>query len=458
MISSINDFKNPFFIGVAGVGMSAIAQYLKGIGKNVSGSDRFFTPGAYNEIKEKLETEGIHCFVQNGEGITEETDLIVVSTAIEDTVAEVQKAKQLAIPIIKRSELLALIADSKRTIAVGGTSGKSTTSAMLFDILEHDGLQPSIISGAGLISIIKQGKIGNAKVGAGEWLVIEADESDGSIVQYKPELGLLLNIDKDHQEIDELMKVFGVFKNNSRFFVVNQSHALARQLSKDVQQDFSTNPDINAGYVATDFHQQGLTISFKIQGVPFQLNVVGKHNMENAVAAVTIANGIGVGLETCAEALRTYEGIYRRHQVYGKKNGVVLIDDYAHNPVKCAAAIEACQPIAPKVIAWFQPHGYKPTKFLRDDFVKEMARVLRPEDEIWMSEIFYAGGTAVKDISANDLINDLKVLGKNAFFVEDRNDFLANARPHLTGDCVLLLMAARDPSLEQFARQTWQDL
>ena len=149
MISSIKDFKNPFFIGIAGVGMSAIAQYLKGIGMEVSGSDRFFAPDEYNETKEKLEAEGIHCFLQNGDGITEQTDLIVASTAIEDTVMEIQKAKQLGIPIIRRSELLAMIALSKKTIAVGGTSGKSTTSAMLFDILEYAGLDPSIISGAG---------------------------------------------------------------------------------------------------------------------------------------------------------------------------------------------------------------------------------------------------------------------------------------------------------------------
>ncbi|MCY7309829.1 MAG: Mur ligase domain-containing protein [Chitinophagaceae bacterium] len=458
MISSLKDFHNPFFIGVAGVGMSAIAQYLKGIGKTVSGSDRFFAPGVFNEVQEKLEAEGIRCFVQNGDGITESTDLIVVSTAIEDTVAEVQKAKQLNIPIMRRSELLSLIASSKKTIAVDGTSGKSTTSAMLFDILEHAGLQPSIISGAGLISIIKQGKIGNAKVGAGEWLVIEADESDGSIVQYKPEIGLLLNIDKDHQEIDELMRVFGIFKNNSKKFVVNQSHPLAQQLSQEVQQDFSTDPHIYAGYIATDFKQSGFNIQFLIHNIHFSINTAGKHNMENALAAVTIANGIGAGLETCAEALSVYEGIYRRHQVYGKKNGVWLIDDYAHNPVKCAAAIEACQPVSPKVIAWFQPHGYKPTKFLREDFVKEIARTLRPEDEIWMSEIFYVGGTAEKDISANDLINDLKALGKQAFFVENRNDFLASTRSHLTDNCAILLMAARDPSLEQFAKQTWQDL
>ena len=157
-------------------------------------------------------------------------------------------------------------------------------------------------------------------------------------------------------------------------------------------------------------------------------------------------------------ALKEYEGIYRRHQVYGNKNGVWLIDDYAHNPVKCAEAIEACQPISPKVIAWFQPHGYGPTRFLRNDFVKEIAKVLRPDDEIWMSEIFYAGGTAEKNISANDLINDLKSIGKKAFFAENRNNLLSEVRSHFTKDCVLILMGARDPSLEQFAKKIWNEL
>jgi UDP-N-acetylmuramate--alanine ligase len=458
MGSRINDFKNVFFIGVAGVGMSAIAQYLAGIDKKVSGSDRYFKEGEFNDTKIKLEAAGIQCFLQNGDGITNETDLVVVSTAIEDTVFEVQKAKQLNIPIIKRSELLALIAKSKRTIAVGGTSGKSTTSAMLFDILDKAGLEPSIISGAGLVSIIKEGKIGNAKVGAGEWLVIEADESDGSIVQYEPEIGLLLNIDKDHQEIDELMSIFATFKNNSEIFIVNQSNTLAKQLSQNIAQDFSSDENSGAGFIATNFNQQGFSIQFTIHNSPFTINSIGKHNMENALAAVAVASQIGVDLETCASSLKNYEGIYRRNQVLGNKNGIWVIDDYAHNPVKCAAAIMACQPVANKVVAWFQPHGYGPTRFLRADFVKEIAAALRPQDEIWMSEIFYAGGTAVKDISANDLINDIKALGKNAFFVEDRNLFLETARPHLSDNSVLLLMGARDPGLEAFSTSVFESL
>ena len=459
MIKNIKDFNNVFFIGIAGVGMSAIAQYLAGVQKNVSGSDRYFAPGEYNETKEKLEAEGIKCFLQNGEGITEQTDLVVVSTAIEDTVAEVIKAKQLNIPILKRSEVLSLIAKSKKTIAVGGTSGKSTTSAMLFDILQYAGMQPSIISGAGLTSIIKEGKIGNAKVGAGEWLVIEADESDGSIVQYHPEVGLLLNVDKDHQEIDELMQIFGTFKNNTKdIFIVNQSNALAKQLSQDIKHDFSSDENSGAGYVASNFKQEGFNIQYSIRNVQFSINAIGRHNMENALAATVVANQLGVDLNSCAEALNNYEGIYRRNQILGNKNGVWVIDDYAHNPVKCAAAIASCQPLANKVVAWFQPHGYGPTRFLRNDFVKELAAVLRQQDEIWMSEIFYAGGTAVKDISANDLIIDIKALGKQAFFVEDRKDFVETVRQHLAGNSVLLLMGARDPSLETFSKSVFENL
>ncbi len=459
MITSVQDFKHIFFIGVAGTGMSAIAQYLSGSGKIVSGSDRYFVPGEYNEVKTKLEAAGIQCFLQNGEGVHAQLDLVVVSTAVEDTVPEVQKARALNIPIIKRSELLALIARSKRTIAVGGTSGKSTTSAMLFQILEKAGMAPSIISGAGLVSIIKEGRIGNAKVGEGAWLIIEADESDGSIVQYEPEVGLLLNIDKDHQEIAELMEIFGKFKQNSQaLFVVNQSNALAAQLSSNLEHDFSVDEHSGAGYIARDFVQQGLQIQFSIEEQPFLLYTVGKHNMENALAAVAVARQLGVAIETCAEALKTYEGIYRRHQVLGKKNGVFVIDDYAHNPAKCAASIAACQPVAAKVIAWFQPHGYGPTRFLRTDFVKEIAAVLREQDEIWMSEIFYAGGTAVKDISANDLIKDIRALGKNAFFVENRAALLETMRPHITGDCVLLLMGARDPGLEVFSKTFFEQL
>ena len=446
---------NYFFVGIAGTGMSAIAQYLKADGYCVSGSDRQFVPGIYNETEKALRNEDIICYPQDGTGVTENTDIVVVSTAIEDSVPEVIAAKKLGKQILKRSELLALIASSKRTIAIGGTSGKSTTTAMLFDILHYAGLNPSIIAGAGLTRLIRKGKIGNAAYGTGDWLILEADESDGSIVQYHPEIGVLLNVDKDHQEINTLMELFATFKKNSTQFIVNRSHPLSAQLTNESPFDFSCDVDDVGLISAKDFTQQGETISFNVQGILFKLNILGKHNMENALAAIAVASSLGIALPMAAEALSYYEGIYRRHQIYGKKNGITLIDDFAHNPVKCARSIEACQPISDKLIAWFQPHGYGPTKFLRNDFVAELAAVLRPQDEIWMSEIYYAGGTAVKDISANDLIQDLKKLGVNAFFIADRNDLLDHLRPHFTDNTSILLMGARDPSLGEFAQEVW---
>lgn len=458
MLSKLSDFRSVFFIGIAGTGMSAVAQYLNGIGKKVCGSDRYFVDGTENATRVLLEKEGIRCFEQNGEGITDGLELVVISTAVEENVPEMVKARSLGIPVMKRSELLALIVESKPAIAVAGTSGKSTTAAMIFTILEYAGMSPSIISGAGLVSIMDAGKIGNAKVGEGQWLIIEADESDGSIIQYHPQIGVLLNIDKDHKEIDELIRLFGVFRSHCNHFVTNQGHSLAASLSKDLSCDFSTSSGNGLRYEATGLTQSGMDVAFEVQNVPFQLHLPGKHNVENALAAIAVSGLLGVDLKIASAALLTYKGIYRRHQLLGRHKGIWLIDDYAHNPAKCAASVSACQALASKVIAWFQPHGYGPTRFLRNEFVESLAAVMREEDEIWMSEIFYAGGAATRDISAADLIKDLGSKGVHAYFLPGRDALVDALKGHFTNDCVLLLMGARDPSLESFAHEVWRQV
>ncbi|MCR4799688.1 MAG: UDP-N-acetylmuramate--alanine ligase, partial [Bacteroidales bacterium] len=204
----LDSYSHFFFVGIAGTGMSAIAQYLNGIGKKVSGSDRLFGQEQKILSESQFEALGMHCYFQDGRGITPDVDVVVVSTAIEETNVEYQKALQLNIPIMKRSQLLAEISNSVRTIAVGGTSGKSTTTAMIFHILEQCGKSPSLITGAGLSVLQEKGLPGNAWVGKSDLLVIESDESDGSIVNYKPEISLLLNIDRDHKEFDELEQLF----------------------------------------------------------------------------------------------------------------------------------------------------------------------------------------------------------------------------------------------------------
>ncbi len=454
---SLQEIDNIFFIGVAGSGMSALAQYAVGIGKTVSGSDRFFVDGLPNDTRTKLEAAGVHCFLQDGSGISDETQLIVASTAVEDTVPEIQIAKQKGIPIIKRSEMLALICDTKRTIAIAGTSGKSTVAAMLYHILKYNAKSPGIISGAGLTSLILENKIGNADAGNSDLLVIEADESDGSIVQYQPWMGVLLNVDKDHQEMDELVHLFSTFKQNCQHsFITNMDNPISAKLATEQAHNFGKAD--NAYFRTTGFVQDGFTITFSINDHHFSIAGLGEHTMQNAAAASAAAVECGVTLEQCSAALESYQGIYRRHQVLGKKSDVWLIDDYAHNPAKCAASIRACQSISNRVIAWFQPHGYGPTRFLRDDFVSEIGAALRPQDEIWMSEIFYAGGTAEKNISSANLIGDLQVMGKRAHFVEDRANLLRNLKPRFEKGDVLLLMGARDPSLENFAQQVYSEL
>ena len=252
-----------FFVGIAGTGMSAIAQYLRGIGKTVSGSDRLFNKEHKLLIQEQFEKQGIQCFYQDASGVTDGVDVLVVSTAIEESNVEIQKAKQLNIPIVKRSEVLASISRTKRTIAVGGTSGKSTTTAMIFHILEQTGISPSIMSGAGLTSLQEKGLPGNAWVGNSDWLVIEADESDGSIVSYTSEVALLLNMDRDHKEFDELKELFKAFRDHTtRCFIVNQSHPLSRELSVNIENDFGTD-DENIGYNGTNFQQDGFSIHFE---------------------------------------------------------------------------------------------------------------------------------------------------------------------------------------------------
>ncbi len=447
---------NFFFIGVGGAGMSAIAQYLSGTGNTVAGSDRLFTNPENDYIKDQLEAENIKCFIQDASGITEETQIMVASTAIEDTNVEIKKAKELNIPVVSRAEMLAAICESKKTIAIGGTSGKSTVTAMMFHMLYECEVSPSLITGAGLVSLIEEGKIGNAFVGKSDYLLIEADESDGSLVRYKPHIGVLLNKDKDHLDEEELNNVFNTFRgHSSEYFIVNHNPtAKVKEFSKGSEFDFG----LGTQFDGTDFKQRGFAISFKVGEHEINLPTIGAHNMENALACLAVASILDIDIRKAADALATYPGIYRRHQLLGDKNGIIVIDDYAHNPAKIAASIKAAQAVGERVVAWFQPHGFKPTKFIRKELVEEVTTCMRPQDQLWLSEIYYAGGTTTKDISANDIVEDLKAKAVQSYFVEDRNNLLEAMRSQLTSGTVLLLMGARDPSLEKFGKDVFENL
>ncbi len=447
-----------FFIGVAGAGMSAIAQYLSGKGYEVSGSDRQFGAEEKTLVQSQLEDAGIKCFKNDGSGVSAGLTAVVVSTAIEETNPDLVRARELGIPTMHRSEMLAQIAAKAKTIAISGTSGKSTVTGMTYHILEYAGISPSIITGAGLVSLEKQGKIGNAVAGSGDWLVIEADESDGSLVRYHPEVGVILNIDKDHKEISELQNIFETFSNNvlgdGKTLIANGNHPLAAPYVKDRKFLFGTENSF--GTQGVDFEANGFGIRFRVRHggelVRFNVPLPGRHNMENALAASAAAMVAGVTLRQCAEALESFPGIHRRHQILGNFNGVTIVDDFAHNPAKIAASIRSVQAFTTgRVLAWFQPHGFGPTRFLRKDLVEAMHSAIRENDKMYLSQIYYAGGTVTRDISAGDLVDDMKKLGTDAIYIENRDDFakavVCEAKP---GDTILL-MGGRDPKLSEFA-------
>lgn len=455
----IDKYSSFYFVGVAGAGMSAIAQYLAGKGFKVSGSDRQFAEKG-SKVETQLEMAGVQCFPDDGTGLNSDISVLVASTAIESSHPAFQKAKELGIPIKHRSEILAEIALSTKTIAVSGTSGKSTVTAMIYHVLDCAGLSPSLITGAGLVSLERQGKIGNAVAGKGEWLVIEADESDGSLVQYFPNIGVILNVDKDHKEVSELEGIFQKFAENIKegggVLFANGDNALAAKYVSDRYRLFGKEQSYGAQGV--DYRVEGTASCFRVRAkgelVRFRLPLPGKHNMENALATTLVALEVGVNFRDIAEALSTFPGIYRRHQILGNFAGVTLVDDFAHNPAKIAASIRSVQDFTPnRVLAWFQPHGFGPTRFLRNDLVESMKNVLRENDKMFFSEIFYAGGTVVRDISAKDLSSDLEKLGKDSTYIENRlecaQEMVALAKP---GDSILL-MGARDPSLADFANE-----
>ena len=454
-----------FFVGVAGSGMSAIAVYLAGKGFAVSGSDRKFSGADGDDIRAKLEAAGVRTFPQDGSGVCPGLSAIVVSSAIEESNPDLKRALELGVSRMHRSEMLAKISESVKTICVSGTSGKSTVTGMIWHILNEANLSPSLLSGAGLVALEKRGMIGNGIAGKGEWLVAESDESDGTLVRYSPEIGVILNIGKDHKEISELQKIFAEFSKNvtgkGKTLIVNEADELANAFSVNHLDDFGL--EAKAGVQGMDFNPDGYSITFRVRHlgelVRFKVPLPGFHNMMNALAAIAVSLKVGVSLRKCAEALETFEGIHRRHQILGTFHGVTVVDDFAHNPAKIAASIRAAQDFTRgRVIAYFQPHGFGPTRFLRNDLVDAISRTLRSQDAIFLSEIYYAGGTVTRDISSADLVEDLKRKNATAYFVSNRDECGREmVRFSASGDTILI-MGARDPSLSEFSKTVAKEL
>ncbi len=431
------------FTGIFGSGMSALAQYLRFQGISVSGSDRFHASEDTASIQRSLEGLGCAIVHQDGSGVGADTDVVCLSTAIEDSNPDIAAARSRDIPIIHRSDLLAAIIGTKKTIAVAGTSGKSTVTAMIFEFLTACDKSPSLLSGAALRRLEKQGLIGNAWSGGSDILVVEADESDGTLVKYRPDAAVFLNVSKDHKSIDEIMKMFKMLVANTPWTASNADDPILASLPATVR--FGRN---GSGSWRPD-REEFLPASVKLfrRGVEYHLPLPGEHNLENLAAALCVCEHFGCEPAVLAEAVKNYEGVARRFSVTQTKQNVHVVDDFAHNPAKIAAAVRASRGLSKRVIAIYQPHGFGPTRFLKDEYIATFRTTFGRKDSLYLLPIYYAGGTAQKDISSDDIIEGLGTVVFNAQAVKSRNELLtklkAEARP---GDCVLL-MGARDPSL-----------
>ncbi len=443
-----------YFVGILGSGMSAIAQYCAWAKIRVCGSDRLQGSSDVNELGDKLAALGCTLFPQDGSGITTAVDAVVVSTAIEDTNPDIAAAKKLGIPVYHRSDVLAAIVETKRCIAVAGTSGKSTVTAMIWEFLFACGKNPSLISGAPLLCLEEKGLVGNAYWGESDLLVIEADESDGTLVKYHPATSVILNISKDHKPVPETLQLFKTLASQSQTVVVNADD---KQLTviPSVQ---SFGIAKNAAVFPSAVHFLSPYVSFSRNGRVFDLPLPGKHNLSNCLAAIAICELEDCRSDALADAVRAFKGVYRRFSVTELPNGITVIDDYAHNPEKIRAAIEAAQGFSKRLIAVFQPHGFGPTRFLKDDLVAVFSETLRKDDILFLLPIYYAGGTAQKDISSDDIVSLVKANGKAAFVASDRPDLMHRIKSLILPQNTVLVMGARDPSLGSLAKELCQTL
>lgn len=435
-----------FFSGIGGSGLSAIARFMAGRGNRISGSDRAFDLNPDHPALDALRRSGIALYPQDGSGITRAVDLLVFSTAVEADQPELVRGRELGILSVTRPDYLATLSADFKTIAVAGTSGKSTTSGMLAFLMQRLGMQPNFIGGGRVKQFRSVDNPGNSLSGTSDLLVIEACESDGSIVNYRPEHSIVLNLDLDHHSIGETKTMFETLLQNTKgYCILNADDSNLHSLQTDRSITFSLGTA--AGYCAENIELQPLSSSFRIRNVTFRLSLPGRYNIMNAVACIALLGEMGLSLDAIATVLPDFTGIERRFDIHLNDGNRFVVDDYAHNPHKIASMMKAMRLVKPSICYIFQPHGYGPTRMMKQEYIETFARNLRSDDHLILLPIFYAGGTAQKDISSEDLAQGIKTLGKSAEAVAQRSDIFDHTK-HWDN---FVIFGARDESLSTFA-------
>lgn len=403
------------FVGIGGIGMSGIAEVLLSLGENfrVTGSDL-----KRSQITEHLEKMGAVI----SEGHKAENiigaDVIVTSSAIRDENPEIIAARQKQIPVIPRAEMLAeLMRLYRHGIAVAGTHGKTTTTSMIAHLMTATGFDPSVVVGGRVASLGS-----NARHGRGEYIIVEADESDGSLLLLTPTIAVLTNIDSDHLDhftggIDQIKQCFVAFANSVPFYGTivlclddqNVQEIIPQLTRRTISYGSAAQSDISSMYINLDanFGSEFTVRAFGQELGKIHLSVPGLHNVHNALATVAVGLDLGMKFESIAEALSGFRGAERRFQIKGEKNGILVVDDYGHHPTEIKATLAAARTSGRRVVTLFQPHRYTRTRDLKDEF----ARSFYGADLLLIADIYSASEDPIEGITSRALAEQVERFG-----------------------------------------------
>jgi UDP-N-acetylmuramate--alanine ligase len=448
----MQDFRRVHFVGIGGVGMSGIAEVLCNLGYSVSGSDR-----AENATTRRLAGLGARIDRGHDAAHVADVDVLVVSSAIAADNPEVAAARDRRIPVVPRAEMLSELMRFRRGIAVAGTHGKTTTTSLTASVLAEAGLDPTFVIGGQLIAAGS-----HARLGTGEYLVAEADESDGSFLLLSPVIAIVTNIDADHLEnydgdFDRVRKAFADFLHRLPFYgvaVLCIDDAEVADLARETHRRVLTYGIVEeADLRASDIRADGSRTRFKLHlpdggpVVPITLNLPGHHNVLNALAACAVGWQLGVPPEAMQRALENFQGVGRRFQLRGElaldKGKAMLVDDYGHHPRELAAVFAAARGGWPsrRLVVAFQPHRYTRTRDLLDDF----ANILAEADVLVLTEIYPAGEAPIANADGRALARAVRARGKvDPVLVEHPRELRQALAPLLRDGDLLLLLGAGD--------------
>lgn len=438
--------KQVHFVGIGGSGMGGIAEVMVNLGYKVCGSDM-----QQNVITKKLSELGATVFDHHAASNVNGADVVVMSSAVKENNPEVVAAREKRIPIVPRAEMLAELMRFRYGIAIAGTHGKTTTTSLVASILATANMDPTFIVGGRVNSFAS-----HSKLGAGQYLVAEADESDASFLHLQPIMSVVTNIDSDHLsaydgDFNNLQDAFLEFIHHLPFYGMTvlcvENETIKSLLPKIYRPYLTYGFDEDADYRITDIQTAGIQTQFELQrpgnqsAIQFVLNLPGIHNVQNAVAAAIVALQLDVAVEFIQEAFENFQGIARRFQTYPKicidgKN-IQLVDDYGHHPTELAATIQAAREAYPqqRLVVLFQPHRYTRTRDLFDDFV----RVLNETDALMLCEVYAANEEPIAGADSADLCRALRARGKlDPILVKDISE-IQNTLQHVMHDNDVLL-------------------